>query len=343
LKRTAASYSARAIQAETSSSADVRAAAIEPIARVTAPVAPPTFSIVIPTYNEERDISDTLERVLAQQLPVNEVIVVDGGSVDATLAHLRRWTGDERVHVIEEGRRRGVSAARNEGIRRAKGDIVVILNADVLLPPDFLERLAPLYEGDVDLVSVNSRVENLHCFSGRYIDAMHKVMYNASNVGWSEGFSCRREAAIAAAFPEEIPGAGGEDVEFVERLLALGYRGRVDYSICVDHRVPATLSGFWDQFRSRSRAIPYYEHALKAWPLPLVTLRRVAAWVKTIAIAAAVVPNLVTAIRLTRKSPRGWRDLPVMWAAHHVLFAALRVGEFQSVRELWRARKAVRP
>jgi glycosyltransferase involved in cell wall biosynthesis len=297
---------------------------------------------VIPTYNEERDISDTLERVLAQQLPPLEVIVVDGGSVDATLAHLQRWSDDARVHVVEEGRRRGVSAARNEGIRRAKGEVVVILNADVLLPPDFLERLAPLYQGDVDLISVNSRVENLDCFPGRYIDALHKVMYSAANVGWSEGFSCRREAALAAAFPEEIPGAGGEDVEFVERLLALGYRWQVDYSICVDHRVPSTLPGFWDQFRSRGRAIPYYEHALKAWPLPLVTLRRSLAWVKTVVIAAAIVPNLVTAARLARKSPRGWRDLPVMWAAHHVLFAALRVGEFHSVRELWRARRAAR-
>ena len=343
MKRTAAPLDARVIQDATSLPAwAYAAAAAGPIAEGTTSAAMPTFSVVIPTYNEERDISDTLERVLAQQQQPLEVIVVDGGSVDGTLAHLRRWSDDIRVRVIEEGQRRGVSAARNEGIRRATGDIVVILNADVLLPPDFLKRLAPLYRGDVDLISVNSRVENLDCFPGRYVDAMHKVMYSAESVGWSEGFSCRREAAVAATFPEEIPGAGGEDVEFVERLLALGYRWQVDYSICVDHRVPSTLPGFWDQFRSRGRAIPYSEHAMKGWPLPLVTLRRSLAWVKTVAIAAAVVPNVVMAVRLARKSRRGWRDLPVMWAAHHMLFAALRVGEFQSVRELWRARKAVR-
>jgi glycosyltransferase involved in cell wall biosynthesis len=304
-----------------------------------AAIATPTFSVVIPTYNEERDISDTLERVLAQGLPPLDVIVVDGGSVDGTLAHLRRWAGDPRVSVVEEGRRRGVSAARNEGIRRAKGDVVVILNADVLLPRNFLERLAPLYRGDADLVSVDSRVANLGCMAGRYVDSVHKVKYSAASVGWSEGFSCRREAALAAAFPEEIPGAGGEDVEFVDRLLRAGYRWQVDYSICVDHRVPDTMSGFWAQCHGRGRSIPYIEHSLKRWPLPLVTARRSLAWLKTVVTAAIIVPNVATAAKLARRSPRGLRDLPSMWFAHHVLFAALRIGEYQGLRELWRTRR----
>jgi len=343
LNRTADAFAAPAFHTETARPAEIRVVpAVALAANAVEPMPAPTFSIVIPTYNEERDISDTLERVLAQRLPPHEVIVVDGGSSDATLEHLRRWSDDARVHVIEEGRRRGVSAARNAGIRRATGDVVVMLNADVLLPPDFLERLAPRYLGDADLVSVDSRVENLGFISGRYVDAVHKLKYSAATVGWSEGFSCRREAAVAAAFPEEIPGAGGEDVEFVDRLLRLGYRWQVDYSISVDHRVPPTLSGFWEQFRGRGRALPYAEHLLKKWPLPLVTARRVAAWMKTLVLAAAIVPNAVMAVQLARRSPRGLRDVPAMWAAHHVLFAALRFGEFQSVRELWRARKAAR-
>ena len=339
MNRAADSRSALRVGSEVTPPAVVRhVLSAVPAGRTIEPVAAPTFSIVIPTYNEECDISDTLERVLAQRLPPHEVIAVDGGSVDATLTQLRRWSDDARVHVIEEGRRRGVSAARNTGIRRATGDVVVILNADVLLPPDFLERLAPLYIGGADLVSVDSRVENLGFISGRYVDASHKLKYGAATVGWSEGFSCRREAAVAAAFPEEIPGAGGEDVEFVDRLLRLGYRWQVDYSISVDHRVPPTLSGFWEQFRGRGRALPYYEHLLKKWPLPLVTARRAAAWIKTVALAAAIVPNVVMAVRLARKSPRGLRDLPAMWAAHHVLFAAHRVGEWQSLCRLWRER-----
>lgn len=298
----------------------------------------PSFSIIIPTYNEAHDIGATLERALAQTLAPVDVIVVDGGSVDGTVDELRRWGADGRVRVVEEGRRRGVSAARNTGIRMASGDVVVILNADVLLPSDFLERLTALYLGDADLVSVDSAVANMRAVTGRFIHAVHRLEYGASAVGWSEGFSCRREAALRAAFPEEIPGAGGEDVEFVERLLRAGYAWKVDYSICVDHRVPESLAGFWTQFRGRGRAVPYIEHALRKHPLPVMTARRALSLAKSIATIVTVVPLAERAWRLSKHSPRGWRDAPSFWAAQHVLIAAHRLGEWDSVRDLWRAR-----
>jgi glycosyltransferase involved in cell wall biosynthesis len=298
----------------------------------------PTFSVVIPTYNEEEDIGATLECVFEQRIPFLDVIVVDGGSTDGTVRHLRRYAAGNRITLLEEGRRRGVAAARNVGIRAAKGDVVVILNADVLLPSDFLERLMPLYAVGVDAVSVDSRVENMDALTGRYLQATHRMDYGEATVGWSEGFSCRRDAALAAGFPEEIPGAGGEDVEFLERLKSLGYTWKVDYSIYVAHRVPPTLGGFWEQFRSRGSAIPYIEHALKKQPLALVTARRIASAAKSLMLAVAVVPHARTAVKLARYSPRGLRDAPAFWALRHVLFAAHRVGEWQSLRRLWRER-----
>jgi glycosyltransferase involved in cell wall biosynthesis len=300
--------------------------------------APPSFSVVIPTYNEASDIGDTIVCVLAQSRPPLDVIVVDGGSVDGTVEKLHALSAGGRVTVVEEGRRRGVSAARNAGLRLAQGDVVVILNADVLLPPDFLARLADVYRPGVDLVSVDSEVSNLDALTGRYIHAVHRLKYGAATVGWSEGFSCRRAAAIEASFPEEIPGAGGEDVEFVNRLIAAGYSWKVDYSISVSHRVPETLRGFWSQFRGRGRAVPYIEHALKKWPLPIVTARRALVLAKTVAVAALIVPNAAHALRLAEMSPRGRRDAPVFWLTHHVMLAAHRTGEWESMAKLWRAR-----
>lgn len=301
----------------------------------------PTFSVVIPTYNEAADIAATLDRVFAQRTPFVDVIVVDGGSTDGTLARLRRYAAARRITLIDEGRRRGVAAARNAGIRAATGDVVVILNADVLLPPEFLERLTPLYRGDVDAVSVESLVENLDALTGRYLQAQHRMDYGAATVGWTEGFSCRRGAALAAGFPEEIPGAGGEDVEFLERLTSLGYAWQVDYSICVAHRVPPTLGGFWEQFRSRGRAIPYIEHVLKKRPLAFVTARRAASAAKSLVLAMAIVPHARTALKLARYSPRGLRDAPGFWVMHHVLFLAHRMGEWDSMRTIWRERRAI--
>ena len=308
--------------------------------RAAGPAARPSFSVVIPTYNEASDVGETIAHVLAQTVPVVDIVVVDGGSKDGTLALLRRHARDPRVQVIEEGRRRGVSAARNAGIRACTGDIVVILNADVLLPPDFIARLIPLYQQDIDLVSVESRVQNTDVVPGRYLDAIHRLYYGETTVGWSEGFSCRREAALAATFPEEIPGAGGEDVEFVDRLLDAGYRWKVDYSIVVAHRVPDSLGGFWAQMHGRGCAVPYIEHSLKKMPLPLVTLRRVLAWGKSLATALLVVPNLVLALRTACRSPRGLADAPAFWCAQHLQVVACRTGEFRSLRELWGRRKA---
>ena len=298
----------------------------------------PTFSVVIPTYNEASDIGDTLARVLAQSMPPCDVIVVDGGSSDGTVEKLHA-IGGGRVTVIEEGRRRGVAAARNSGLRVARGDVVVFLNADVLLAPDFLARLAAVYApGGVDLLSVDSAVSNLEAFTGRYIQAVHRLRYGASSVGWSEAFSCRREAAISVRFPEEIPGAGGEDVEFVDRLLKAGFAWKVDYSITVRHRVPHTMAGFWEQFRGRGRAIPYIEHGMKRWPLPLVTCMRAVVLAKTLATAVLLIPNARLALQLAAHSPRGRRDAPMLWLTHHVMLAAHRTGEWQTLAQLWRAR-----
>jgi hypothetical protein len=235
-----------------------------------------------------------------------------------------------------------VAAARNAGVRSATGDIVVFLNADVTLPPDFLAHLAVLYDDGCAAVSVESSVENMDAVTARYIQAMHELKYDARSVGWSEGFSCRRDLALAAAFPEEIPGAGGEDVEFLRRLQEAGADWRVDYGIVVRHRVPSTLRGFFAQFRGRGRAVPYAEHRLRGMSIPAVTARRAFASIRTVVTALAMVPNAAGAIRLARRSPRGLRDLPSFWLLHHLLPIAHRIGEWESVRAIRRNSRAMR-
>lgn len=301
----------------------------------------PTFSFVIPTLNEAADIAATLEAALAQRLPAADIVIVDGGSRDGTPDVVRRYAGRAPVVLIEEGRRRGVAAARNSGVRAATGDVVVILNADVRPGPDFLERLAPLYREGFDCVSVESRVENLDAVTGRFLQAEHELLYGEDrrqNVGWTEGFSCRRDAALRAPFPEEIPGAGGEDVVFFDRLLASGCSWKGEFSIVVPHRVPETLSGFWRQWAGRGMAVPHAERRLRGLPLWRVTARRTAAAVWSLVLASSVAAPLVAAWRRARRSSRGLRDLPAFWALWHLRMLAHRSGEWRSLLQLWRER-----
>ncbi len=303
--------------------------------------APPSFSVVIPTHNEEADIAAALRAIVAQRFAASEVIVVDGGSTDRTLEIVARFTDQLPVVVIPEGRRRGVSAARNAGIRRAAGDVVIILNADALLPVDFLECLADKYSGPVDLVTVESCVVNQDVAIGRYLQADHEERFGPTRrqfVGWSEGFSCRRDAALAVGFPEEIPGAGGEDGEFFRRLIDAGYRWEADFSLVVPHRVPDTRGAFWWQWRSRGNAVPYFESGVRGKSLAAVTARRSAAAAVSCCQLALLVPALVGVVRRVHRSSWGWRDFPSFWLLYHLQLISHRVGEWQSVVRLWRQR-----
>jgi glycosyltransferase involved in cell wall biosynthesis len=306
----------------------------------------PTFSFVIPAYNEADDIITTLECALAQRLRPQEIIVVDDGSTDGTLDKLQRLRDDGLIVVIEHGQNRGAAAARNTAIAAATGDVLVFVDADNWPPVDFLERLAPLYEQGFDFVSVESRVANQQNVIGRFQQAKHEYCYGAKRrgkVGYTQAFSCRRSAAIAIGFPEQLPGFGGEDVEFFDRLLRSGYAWKGDFAIEVLNQVPDTLGDFWRQYRGRGKAVPYIEHRLKARPLPLVTARRALAAAKSLAIAVAVVPHARAAIRMSAHSQRGWRDAPAFWMLQNTLYAAHRAGEWQSLRRLWREKSGGTP
>lgn len=89
----------------------------------------PLFSVIIPVYNRARLITATLESVLAQTFTAYEVIVIDDGSTDATPAVLARYA--DRVRVLTQANR-GAGAARNLGLRHARGDYAVFLDSDDL-------------------------------------------------------------------------------------------------------------------------------------------------------------------------------------------------------------------
>lgn len=94
------------------------------------------ISVVIPAYNAEKYIARAVESVLKQTRPADEIIVVDDGSTDKT-ADMVRAFGD-RVRLIQQPNA-GVSAARNAGIRAARGNWIAFLDADDEWLPEKLE------------------------------------------------------------------------------------------------------------------------------------------------------------------------------------------------------------
>jgi glycosyltransferase involved in cell wall biosynthesis len=95
---------------------------------------PPLVSLLIPVYNAAPWLEQTLQSALAQQWPHCEIIVVDDGSRDESVAVARRHAGD-RVRVFTQANA-GAAAARNHALREARGDYLQYLDADDLLAPD---------------------------------------------------------------------------------------------------------------------------------------------------------------------------------------------------------------
>lgn len=108
-------------------------------------------AIVTPAYNVAEYVSATIASVLAQSHPDWAMIVVDDGSTDATAAVVERFS-DARIRLIRQANA-GVSAARNRGLSEIDADAILLLDADDLLAPDALVRLAAALEAAPDAVA----------------------------------------------------------------------------------------------------------------------------------------------------------------------------------------------
>lgn len=104
-------------------------------------IALPLVSVVVPCYNSARFLAETLESALDQTYPRVEIVVIDDGSSDETAAIARSYP----VHYILQTNR-GISAARNAGIRRSRGKYILFLDHDDRLLPEAIETGVKLLE-----------------------------------------------------------------------------------------------------------------------------------------------------------------------------------------------------
>ncbi|MDX6602100.1 MAG: hypothetical protein QOF13_1302 [Solirubrobacterales bacterium] len=107
----------------------------------------PTFSIVITTYNRARIVCRCIDSCLAQGFEDFEIVVVDDGSSDDTLAALRERYDDPRLRLVAHDSNRGINPARHTGATNALGGWVVVVDSDDELMPGALARLHELIEG----------------------------------------------------------------------------------------------------------------------------------------------------------------------------------------------------
>jgi rSAM/selenodomain-associated transferase 2 len=152
------------------------------------------ISVVIPAYNEERALPQTLDQLFSQPGEY-EVILVDGGSRDATRRIARRYP---RVQLVNAPR--GRASQMNAGAVRARGDWLVFLHADTLLPENGLARIAELptevaaggfrhrFSGRGFGLWFVSLADNIRCQSTRIIFGDQAMFIRRSLFSRLEGF-----------------------------------------------------------------------------------------------------------------------------------------------------------
>ena len=122
------------------------------------------LSIIIPVYNEAKNINEIIKRVQATKLAA-EIIVVDDHSTDGTGEFLHKMDGKRKVRVISHARNEGKGAAVVTGLTAATGDIILIQDADLEYDPrDYPALLKPIQEGVADVV-----------YGSRFLGAAHRV------------------------------------------------------------------------------------------------------------------------------------------------------------------------
>ena len=114
-----------------------------------------TISVVVPAFNEEKLLPACLDSLFAQEYEGElEILVVDNASTDGTAGVARRYG----ARVVEEPRR-GYSNALMRGFAAARGEIIACTDADTVVPPDWIQRLACEYDRGEDVVAVGGDIQ----------------------------------------------------------------------------------------------------------------------------------------------------------------------------------------
>jgi glycosyltransferase involved in cell wall biosynthesis len=185
---------------------------------------PPAVSVVIPTHKRPHLLHRALDSVRAQDFADFEVLVVDDGQCDAT-AQVVATFADPRIRYLRQPENRGVAAARNRGLREARGHFIAFLDDDdEWLPGKLARQVALLRAAPADVGLVYTGVETVHPDGTRTVESatargdLHRrlLVSNVIHGGGSNVMLRRQVIAAAGFFDERLPAI--EDFDYWLRI-----------------------------------------------------------------------------------------------------------------------------
>lgn len=237
-------------------------------------VRPEDISVIMPVGGDPTAAQRAIPAVLKFSPPPGEFIVVaDGLQVEA-----RAFLSREGVTVLAIDGRHGPGSARNAGAARARGRVLLFLDADVEPPGDLVGRVAAILTEAPDAAAVIGSYDDRPTAPGivsQYRNLLHHFVHQHSNEAtttfWGACGAIRREAfAAAGGFPPHYRRPCIEDIELGQRLVRAGYRIVLRKDLQVRHLKQWTA---WSVFKTDllDRAVPWSLLILRSgvWPRDL--------------------------------------------------------------------------
>ncbi len=201
------------------------------------------FSVVIPLYNKEHYIVNTINSVLNQTYQDYELIVIDDGSTDNSFA-VAKTIQSNKIKLIQQVNQ-GVAVARNTGVKNANGEFIAFLDADDCWYPNYLEEISQLIrkfpESDIFVTSYRIVMGNdTYHFSAHLseeqtlLNSYWLTYKNAYDTVWTSATAIRKSAIENAGF--FTPGEKiGQDLDLWARVARNNPVIAYSPEICVDY------------------------------------------------------------------------------------------------------------
>ncbi|MCK4351023.1 MAG: glycosyltransferase, partial [Candidatus Krumholzibacteria bacterium] len=218
----------------------------------------PSVTVLIPAYNEEQNIENTLMAVTSIDYPEYEVVVVDDASTDRTAEIVTNYVNRGKVRLIRKLVNEGKAMALNDAIPCTNGEILLIIDADASPDPDILKYMVPHFRFPrVAAVTGNPRVANRKTLLSKLqsieFTSIISLQRRAQRV-WGRIMTMsgvvgafRRSALIDVG--QYSPEMATEDIDLTWKLHLRHYQVRYEARAIVWMRVPQSLAGLWKQRR----------------------------------------------------------------------------------------------
>ena len=206
----------------------------------------PFISVIIPVYNGEKFLPGCLDALISGSYRDYELIVVDDCSTDRSVEISR----EKGAQVLKMPRQSGPGGARNLGAEHARGEVLFFVDADVVVKPDTMDRVAANFMDHPEIAAVFGSYDDEPAeknFISQYKNLFHRFVHqqarSEAETFWAGCGAIRRDVflAVDGFDAERYPRPAIEDIELGYRMRAKGHRILLDKQLQAKHLKRWTL------------------------------------------------------------------------------------------------------